>query len=616
MADNNKQAEKKPVERVRPPLLAQRLKFRSLQRRTGRGILNLARKVKLSQYTILISLAAAIGALAGLSNVVIRKSVVISHTFFFDILGGVLGLGGDFPLLLPLIPISGAVLLIIVFRLFPGEPGGYGFPTFLERVNLRGAVIRGRVIVSKLITAAITIGSGGSAGWEGPVAQIGGAVGSSVGRTFRMSSERLKVLVACGSAGAIAANFNAPIAGVLFAEELILRGAFRLSSFNLIIISSGIATVISRAFYGQSHVINIPHYSLAHFSEIPLYALMGIVVGLVAALYIRTFYFTRGLFQSLSINRSFKLVIGAALIGITAVFFPEILGDGYEHLGNVFGGGMDLAVIALLIPIKILATSTTLGSGGSGGVFGPALFIGTLVGAAFAGTMNLLFPGLITHPGSYALVGMGALLAAATHAPLTAIFLLFEMSGSYQIVLPIIFASITGLLVSRKVTGESIDTLELAGRGVHLQDGRETSIMKSLQVWMVMTDEYETVRENMPLKDFLKKVTNTERQQFPVVNADGDLIGIIGGQDIRSIIFEEDIRDLVVVHDIATEKVFTVTPLDTFRTALNFFNLKDVDELPVVDSSNPKKIIGTVKRNRLLAHYNRKLLQAELEGTE
>jgi len=544
------------------------------------------------------------------------------------VIGGALGVGGDpgegvgggpggsLPYLLPVIPISGALLLIIVLKLFPGEQGGYGFPTFLERVNLRGAVIRGRVIVSKLVTAAITIGSGGSAGWEGPVAQIGGAVGSSVGRTFRMSSERLKVLVACGSAGAIAANFNAPIAGVLFAEELLLRGAFRLSSFNLIIISSGIATVISRAFYGQAHVINIPDYSFSHFSEIPLYALMGVLVGLVAAFYIRAFYFTRGLFRSLKTSRSFKLVIGAAIIGITAVFFPEILGDGYEHLGNVFAGDMGLSLVALLIPIKILATSTTLGSGGSGGVFGPALFIGTLVGAAFAGFLNLLVPGLIGHPGSYALVGMGALLAAATHAPLTAIFLLFEMSGSYQIVLPIIFASVIGLLVSRKVTGESIDTLELADRGVHLHDGRETSIMNSLQVWMVMKDEYETVRESMPLKQFLEKITKSERRHFPVVNADGDLIGIISAQDIRSIIFEEDIRGLVVVHDIATEKVLTVTPLDTFRTAFDLFNLKDIDELPVVDPSNPRKIIGTVRRNRLLAYYNRKLLETELEGVE
>lgn len=599
--------------RSRSPLLVQRLKFRNFQRRTGRGLLRLARRARLSEYTILITLAASIGALAGLFNVLIRKSVGLSRIFFFDLIGSHLGLEGRFPILLPLIPISGALLLVVIYALFPREKGGYGFPAFLERVNLRGAVIRGGVIISKLVTSAITIGSGGSAGWEGPVAQIGGAVGSSVGRTFKMSSERLKVLVACGSAGAIAANFNAPIAGVLFAEELILRGAFRLSSFNLIIISAGIATVISRAFFGLEHVINIPHYTLAHFSEIPLYAIMGIIIGLVSVCYIRIFYLFQNVFLTMKLNRLLKPITGAAIVGGLAIFFPQILGDGYEHLGEVFRGEFGLAFLALLIPIKILATSITLGSGGSGGVFGPALFIGTIVGAAFGGVLNWLMPQLATHPGSYALVGMGALLAASTHAPLTAIFLLFEMSGSYQIVLPIIFTSIIGLIVSRKVVVESIDTMELARRDVHLQDGREATIMDSLRVADVMRREIETVRENMPLKQFLAKLTTSEKDYFPVTNADGELVGIIGAQDVRSILFEEQIRDIIVVHDIAAEKVITVTPLDSFRTALDRFNLTDVDELPVVDPGNEKKLIGTVTRSNLLAHYNRKLLQAELE---
>jgi len=224
-------------------------------------------------------------------------------------------------------------------------------------------------------------------------------------------------------------------------------------------------------------------------------------------------------------------------------------------------------------------------------------------------------PRVILYPGSYALVGMGALLAASTHAPLTAIFLLFEMSGSYQIILPIIFASITGLLVARKVIGESIDTYQLAKAGVHLQDGQESSIMNSLKVWEVMDREIETVRENLPLKQFLDRLTKSEKVNFPVVNAEGELIGIIGTQDVRLVLFEEDIRDLVVVHDIATEKVYIVTPDDSFRTALDLFNLKDVDELPVVDPADPKRLIGTLRRNRLLAHYRKKLLQTELERT-
>ncbi|UCE71454.1 MAG: chloride channel protein, partial [Nitrospiraceae bacterium] len=423
-------------------------------------------RVKIGEHTFIIIMAIAVGVLSGFANMLFRSTMHFVHNVIF--LGGsdLLNIheGGFYRILLPLLPVTGALLLIPLSLAFKGEVNGYGFPQFLERVNIRGGLLKIRTVFVKILSAAFTIGSGGSAGVEGPIAQIGGAVGSAVGQVSKVSGNRIKLLIAAGSAGGVAATFNAPIAGVMFATEIVLLGNYELTSFAAIIISSGIATVVSRMYYGENPVFTVPAYEVSGY-EIPLYIIFGVFIGVIAVLYIRFFYYVKDRFDILRIHPQLKPVLGAFLVGTIGIFFPHVMGDGYQYIEKTLEGNMLFGIMAALIFIKIIATSLTLGSGGAGGVFAPALFIGAMAGGTFGWVVHSLFPQYTATPGAYATAGVGAFLAAATHAPMTGIFLLFEMTANYKIIIPIMFACIVGSLTAKRLFHDSIDTVELTRKG-------------------------------------------------------------------------------------------------------------------------------------------------------
>ena len=410
----------------------------------------------LGEHATIIILAFLIGILAGCANVVFRSALDFVHRWVFVAGSNFLhiGKGGFHRILLPLLPIIGALLLIPLTFAFPGEVNGYGFSRFIELVNIRGGVLKVRNIVAKMIAPALTIGSGGSAGVEGPIAVIGGTIGSGIGQLFRASGGQMKLLIAAGAGAGIAATFNAPIAGIMFAIEIVLLGNYELSSFAAIVIASGAATVISRGYYGAHPQFAVPQYNLRSPLEIPFYMLFGLIVGLLAVFYIRIFHRIKDKFNASSINPLMKPVLGALIIGTIGILLPQVMGNGYEFVEHALAGRILFPVIALLVIFKILATSITLGSGGAGGVFAPAIFIGAMIGGSFGNIVHYLFPAYTASPGAYATVGIGAFLAAATHAPLTGIFLIFEMTGNYQIIVPLMFATIIGTVVSKKMSSD------------------------------------------------------------------------------------------------------------------------------------------------------------------
>ncbi|MBU4394689.1 MAG: chloride channel protein, partial [Proteobacteria bacterium] len=395
-------------------------------------------------------IATFIGLMAGISIIVFRTVVEGMEKFVFE--GGkeLLGInkGGWHLLLLPLIPMAGMVLLIPLSLLFPGEVNGYTFTKFLRKVNLEGGYIKARTISLKLISTALTIGTGNSAGVEGPIAAIGGAIGSQIGQVSKVSGARMKVYIAAGCAGGIAGIFNAPLAGIFFASEIVLLGTFEISSFSALVIASAISTVVTRAWYGENPVFSIPAYHMVNpFVELPLYTIMAVVTGLVAVFHIRIFYFIRDKYQALPIHPQLKPLTGAFIIGCIGMAYPQIMGSGYQFIESVMNGKGTLFLLLALIFFKIIATAITLGSGGAGGVFAPALFIGAMIGGAFGHVANMISPTMTADPGAYATVGIGTFLAASTHAPMTAIFLLFEMTGNYMIIVPIMLTSIIATIV-------------------------------------------------------------------------------------------------------------------------------------------------------------------------
>ncbi len=576
-------------------------------------------KIKLRTFlpgenTRMIVIATVIGLMAGGCNIVFRTVVHWVHTIFVnggkDLLG--IELGGWHLLLLPLIPISGMILLIPLSLKFPGEVNGYGFTKFLRKVNLEGGYIQARSIVLKIISTALTIGTGNSAGVEGPIAAIGGAAGSQVGQFFRVSGSRMKVYIAAGAAGGIAGMFNAPIAGIFFASEIVLLGTFEISSFAALVIASALSTVVTRAYYGETPAFPIPHYNMVNpFVEIPLYALLALIVGLVAVFHIHIFYWVRDKYADLPIHPQLKPITGAFLIGCIAIFYPQIMGDGYEFLEQVLNGEGALTLLFALIFLKIIATAITLGSGGAGGVFAPALFIGAMVGGSFGHLANRVLPTLTADPGAYATVGIGAFLAASTHAPMTAIFLLFEMTGNYKIIVPIMLTSIIGTVVASKFKHDSIDTVDFTREGIDIHEGREAAIMKSIRVGKAITEDVDFISERANINHLLEIFRMAKDSfYFPVVDDSGRMTGIISMQDVKNILHRaEEERVCYLVGGICSRDVIMLTPDDTLYKAMQLFDVKGIEEIPVVEDLENKWVVGMLKRRDVIATYNHEVLK-------
>lgn len=573
----------------------------------------ISRALRGSEHVTLVIQAFIVGILAGAANVMFRTAMNLAHSLIF--IGGAevlhISEGGAFKALIPLLPITGAILLIPLSLAFPGEVNGYGFSRFLEVVNVRGGVIKARNIFLKTVGPALTIGSGGSAGVEGPIAIIGGAVGSGIGQFFRTSENRMKLLIAAGCAGGIAATFNAPIAGVMFAIEIVLLGNYELSSFSAIVISSGIATVVSRGFYGSSPAFPVPQYDLRSPLEIPFYIVFGLIVGVIAVFYIRIFHKIKDQFEELRLHPQAKPVLGAFIVGSIGIFLPQIMGNGYNFIDDALAGKILLPTIALLVFFKIFATSVTLGSGGAGGIFAPALFIGAMTGGSFGYVVHSLFPAQTAFPGAYATVGIGSFLAASTHAPLTGIFLLFEMTGNYKIIIPLMFASIIGTLVAKRIYPESIDTVELARKGIKFHAGKEVSVMGRIKVAQVMDTDFVTAHGNTLLKDLIKGMISKDRFYIPITDDSGNMVGIVSSQDVRPVLFDEKVKGIVRAGEIATEKVIVLRPEDDLNKAINVFSLKDIDEVPVVAADNPSKVVAMLSRKKVIDTYNSEVLKKQ-----
>ncbi len=572
------------------------------------------RKFLPGENTHMMLIATFIGLLAGGFNIIFRTVVEGVHTLFFE--GGhhLLGLeqGGWRLLLLPLIPISGMILMIPISLMFPGEVNGYGFTKFLRKVNLEGGYIKARTITLKIITTALTIGTGNSAGVEGPIAAIGGAAGSQVGRFFGVSGSRMKVYIAAGAAGGIAGMFNAPIAGIFFASEIVLLGTFEISSFAALVIASAISTVVTRAYYGANPAFPIPHYNLVNpFVEIPLYSLMALLVGFVAVFHIHIFYWIRDMYDKLPIHPQLKPISGAFMIGCMGILYPQIMGDGYEFLEKVLNGEGAVLLLFALIFLKIFATAITLGSGGSGGVFAPALFIGAMIGGSFGHVAHSMLPNLTADPGAYATVGIGAFLAASTHAPMTAIFLLFEMTGNYVIIIPIMLTSIIGTMVATRFNQDSIDTVDFTREGINIHEGREAAIMKSIRVGKAITEDVDFISERANINHLLEIFRLAKNSfYFPVVDDSGRMTGIISMQDVKNILHRaEEERVCYLVGGICSRDVITLTPDDSLYTAMQLFDVKGIEEIPVVEDMENKWVVGMIKRRDVIAAYNHEVLK-------
>ncbi len=407
------------------------------------------------------------------------------------------------------------------------------------------------------------------------------------------------------------ASPNSPCNSSNEALEVIL-GDFGLATFSPIVISSVVSTVVSRAYLGDTPAFIVPIYELVSAWEFPMYLVLGLFCAAVGVTFTKTLYRFEDLFDSLKFPEYLKAVTGGLILGGAGLFFPQVLGVGYGAIDQALMHQFAWWLMLVLVIVKIFATSITIGSGGSGGIFAPSLVLGAMAGGFFGGVVHDLFPQITATSGAYSIVGMGAVVAATTHGPLTAILILFEMTGDYKIILPLMFACIVGTITSGQLLRDSIYTLKLARRGIDIKEGKEVNVLKSLFVKDVMSRQVETIPEGLPLGAMSDKISKSKFNSFPVLNADNKLAGIISFIDYSEAIFNEDLMHLVVAKDLATSNVVTVSSNDNLYIALEKISRNDFATLPVVSPADPGQLVGVISRRDIIGTYDKAVLKKSL----
>ena len=558
----------------------------------------------------LLIVAIAIGMITGTLAVAFRYLLIITTDIFWPDAFAMLSISASYPWYLILIipPIGGLIVGPMMTRFCP-ETRGAGVPEVIEAVVNKGGTIPYRTALFKTLFTSLSIGCGASVGREGPVVHIGSAVGSALAQAIGLNSEWKRVFLACGAAAGIAATFNAPMAGMLFAAEIILVD-FQVSYLSHIAISAVTATVISHHFLGNLPAFAVPAFTLASYFELPLYGLLGFCAGGISIIFIRSISATEQTFNRFSIPPSWRPALAGILLGALAIQWPHILGVGYESINLALTGQISLSLLLIVLALKLIATAASVGSGFSGGIFAPSSVLGALLGAIFGMVITMFFPDYAQASAAYSLIGMGAVVAGTTLAPITAIFTIFELTYNFEIILPLMTCCIISMMTVQKYYGYSIYETKLLSRGVKMVRGHDVNLLRSLQVGEFMTTDFETIRPNTRLGDILKLAEKAAYPHFPVINEQQQLLGILSMSDLRSFIAEVgELSDLVVASEIMTSRVIILRPTDNFETAFEIFEGKQISTLPVV-SEQGQKLIGILKKSDLLLTYNYKVLKS------
>ena len=428
----------------------------------------------LPEENFLIFLSIVIGALTGVCSVAFIRILGLCENLFFVSLASTLDFFGTARVLL-LPAVGGLIVGPLIWR-YAREARGHGVPEVMKAITIGGARIPIRVAVVKILASTVTIGSGGTAGREGPMVQIGATIGSSLGQLYKLSSYHLRTLVACGAAGGIAATFNAPIAGAIFSLEVLMGQTS--PAFLLVLLSSVTSSIVSRSLLGNYPAFLVPPYELVSSWEVLLYIPLGLLCAGAARLFVHSLYRAEEIFEAWKFPPYFKPCVGALAVGVVGTYLPEVFGNGLPAVEKALHASLSWQVLCILFLAEIFCNSATLGSGGSGGVFAPALYIGAMLGGAFGSGVHYLWPTSTAGAGAYALVGMAAVFGGAAHAPLSAILILFEMTNDYQIILPLMAATVTSVSLSRRLATDSIYTLKLRRAGLVFDYGGSTGVEK------------------------------------------------------------------------------------------------------------------------------------------
>lgn len=504
--------------------------------------------------------------------------------------------------------LGGLVSGYLVFRYAP-EAEGHGTDAAIDAFHNKGGHIRGRVPFIKALASVATIGTGGSAGREGPIAQIGAGVGSYLGTRLGLSAADRRILLLAGIAAGVGATFRSPLGGALFAVEVLYRKTdFESEALIPAIIASIVAYSLFGAVTGWEPLLDTPLFVFEHPPELLLFLFLGIFCALLGIVYVKFFYKMRDLFRSLQIPAIYKPAIGGLALGLLAVFVPHVLGSGYGWVQAALYGKIALWVMLVIALAKILATSLTIPSGGSGGVFAPSLVIGALLGGAFGATAEMFFPTMVADPRAYVLIGMAGFFAGVSNTPIATLIMVSELTGNYGLLAPLMLVCVISMIVYHR---NSIYENQVESRSespAHRGDF-VVDVLEGITVGDLSSQGHTPllIPENLSLSDILTRIAVAEGAYYPVVDENEKMTGIFSVNDIRRILDEEIPPGLVCAKDIASSKVVAASPEDAMNSTLQLMSSRGFAEIPVVDTEDKGKVLFMLTRRALLARYAKEL---------
>ena len=581
---------------------------------TGRErSVNIAHAGKWTLYFVLI------GLIAGLGSIVFQYLCQLGLHYFMDVMAGYRppSPAGEHHLLQPTsMPLNRLILLFLpalggllsgwlVYTYAP-EAEGHGTDAAIDAYHRKGGFIRGRVPIIKTIASALTLTTGGSGGREGPIAQIGAGFGSFLATTLKLSDRERRIMMAAGIGAGVGSIFRAPLAGALFAAEVLYRDPEFESE---VIIPAGISSVVAYCLFclvfGWGSLFESPDFLFRNPLELGPYLVLSLVLVATGALYIKSFYGLIGIFKSIKIPNYLKPALGGLCTGIIGFFLPQTLAFGYGFAQKALDNELTIPFLFFLAIGKIFTTSFSIGSGGSGGVFGPSIVIGGAMGGVVGKIFHQIMPGVVTEPGAFVVVGMAGFFTAVSNTPISTIIFVSEMTDSYQLLLPSLLVCSVSYLAARKWTIYEKQVKNKIDSPAHAGDFF-VDILQAIKVknLMHLVKKVEVIPRNMTFRDFRKFFSETKQHYFPVVDQYNRLTGIFSSTDIRSVLFSQGIGQLVVMNDIATFDIILTTPSEDLNAVLQKFTIKNIDSLPVVKDDDHGILIGMLNRREVITYYN------------
>ncbi len=575
--------------------------------------INIAYAGKWTLYFVLI------GLIAGLGSIVFQYMCQLGLHYFMDFMAGYRppSPAGEHHLLQPtstsfnrlillFLPALGGLLSGWLVYTYAPEAEGHGTDAAIDAYHRKGGFIRGRVPIIKTVASALTLTTGGSGGREGPIAQIGAGFGSFLATALKLSDRERRIMMAAGIGAGVGSIFKAPLAGALFAAEVLYRDPEFESE---VIIPAGISSVVAYCLFclvfGWGSLFESPDFLFRNPLELGPYLVLSLVLVATGVLYIKSFYGLMGIFKSIKIPNHLKPALGGLCAGIIGFFLPQTLAFGYGFAQKALENELTIPFLFFLAIGKIFTTSFSIGSGGSGGVFGPSIVIGGAMGGVVGKIFHQIMPGVVTEPGAFVVVGMAGFFTAVSNTPISTIIFVSEMTDSYQLLLPSLLVCSVSYLAARKWTiyekqvKSKIDSPAHAGD--FFVDILQAITVKNL---MHLVKKVEVIPQNMTFRDFRKFFSETKQHYFPVVDEFERLTGIFSSTDIRSVLFSKGIGQLVVMNDIATFDIILTTPSEDLNAVLQKFTIKNIDSLPVVKDDDHGILIGMLNRREVITYYN------------